>query len=56
MNIEDWLVLVIFVQTVFHWKERRDLYNRIMSKNLGEYMAVNDKAQVKIRKSDIQKI
>lgn len=28
---------IIIVQSVFHHFERRDLYNRIMSKNLTEY-------------------
>lgn len=28
---------IIIVQSVFHHFERKDLYNRIMSKNLTEY-------------------
>ena len=31
------LSAVIILQAIFHYLERRDLYNRIMSKNLTEY-------------------
>jgi hypothetical protein len=31
------LIAVIILQTVFHFIERRDMYNRLMSRNLTEY-------------------
>lgn len=31
------LVAVILIQALLHYIERRDLYNRLMSKNLIEY-------------------
>ena len=31
------LIAVIILQTVFHFIERRDMYNRLMSKSLTEY-------------------
>jgi hypothetical protein len=30
-------IFIIFLQAVIHYAERRDLYNRIMSRNLTEY-------------------
>ncbi len=35
-----WGVL-FFAQSVIHHKERRDLYNRLMSRDLGEYLAID---------------
>ncbi len=37
MPIEYLLCAIILIQLVTHRAERRDLYNRIMSKNLTEY-------------------
>lgn len=31
------LIAVIILQAIFHHFERRDMYNRLMSKNLTEY-------------------
>ena len=31
------LVAVIMIQAIFHYCERRDLYDRLMSKDLSEY-------------------
>lgn len=31
------LVAVIMIQALLHYSERRDMYNRLMSKNLTEY-------------------
>lgn len=35
--LEIILIAVIILQAIFHYLERRDLYNRLMSKNLSEY-------------------
>ena len=35
--IEIILIAVIILQTIFHFCERRDMYNRLMSKNLSDY-------------------
>jgi hypothetical protein len=35
--IEIILIAVIIAQEIFHYFERRDMYNRLMSKNLTEY-------------------
>jgi hypothetical protein len=37
---------VIFVQQIIHHYERKDLYNRIMSKNLTEYKGESPGYQV----------
>lgn len=37
MNVEIILTAVIIIQAVFHYIERRDMYNRLMSKSLSEY-------------------
>ena len=37
MNIEIILTAVIIIQTVLHYIERRDMYNRLMSNSLTEY-------------------
>lgn len=31
------LIAIIVLQSLLHYRERRDLYNRLMSKNLTEY-------------------
>ena len=31
------LFFIILLQTIIHYLERRDMYNRLMSKNLTEY-------------------
>lgn len=31
------LIAVILLQSIFHFCERRDMYNRLMSRNLTEY-------------------
>lgn len=36
------LIIGILVLEAFHYKERRDLYNRIMSKNVNEYIATKE--------------
>lgn len=36
------IVVVCFMLSEwFHYKERRDLYNRLMAKNVGEYISAN---------------
>ena len=35
------LIAVIAIQTLLHYIERRDMYNRLMSKNLAEYNNMN---------------
>jgi hypothetical protein len=35
-----WGVL-FFAQSVMHSKERKDLYNRLMSRDLGEYLSID---------------
>ena len=35
--IEILLIVVIILQATLHFYERRDMYNRLMSKNLTEY-------------------
>lgn len=35
------LLVVVVLQAILHYLERRDLYNRIMSKDLKEYMQGN---------------
>ena len=35
--IEIILITVIIAQAIFHYIERRDMYNRLMSKNLTDY-------------------
>ncbi len=35
--IEVFLMALIVFLEVLHFKERRDLYNRVMAKSLGEY-------------------
>lgn len=43
LDIKDiFLIAVIVLQSILHYCERRDLYNRIMSKDLSEYKK-NDK-------------
>ena len=38
MEIKDiLLVAVIVLQSLLHYRERRDMYNRLMSKSLTEY-------------------
>lgn len=35
--LEIILITVIIIQAIIHFLERRDMYNRLMSKNLAEY-------------------
>ena len=35
--LEMFLIIVIILQAFLHYIERRDMYNRLMSKNLTEY-------------------
>jgi hypothetical protein len=35
--LEIMLIAVIIIQSIIHFVERRDMYNRLMSKNLSEY-------------------
>lgn len=34
------LILIIVINEIVHYRERRDLYNRIMSKDLADYSAL----------------
>ena len=36
------LVLLLVIQTLLHYKERRDLYNRLMSRDVYEYKKLTD--------------
>ena len=36
------LCLVLALQMFLHWKERKDLYDRIMSRDLNEYKRSNE--------------
>ena len=36
------LSVVIVIQSVLHYIERKDLYNRIMCKSIGEYKAIDE--------------
>lgn len=37
MILDIILIAIIVLQSIFHYYERRDMYNRLMSKNLTEY-------------------
>ena len=37
------LSLIVLAQQLLHYKERKDLYNRLMSRNLDEYKRVCSK-------------
>jgi len=39
------LILVIVVQTILHGRERKDLYNRIMARDLTEYEETIEKSE-----------
>lgn len=39
------LSVVIVLQTILHYIERKDLYNRIMCKSIGEYKAIDEPIQ-----------
>jgi hypothetical protein len=41
MWIVPFFLVVLLLQEYFHRKERQDLYNRLMSKDLQEYKNVN---------------
>lgn len=46
------LALCIVLQQLLHMRERKDLYNRIMSKDLGEYRAnLEPKTKLKLRQN-----
>lgn len=40
MIVEIILIAIIILQAIFHYFERRDMYNRLMSKSLSEYKQV----------------
>ena len=40
--VEIILVAVILIQALLHYIERRDLYNRLMSKDLTEYKNIGN--------------
>lgn len=46
------LVLLLAGLEVLHYKERKDLYNRIMSKDLKEYRNINQKPHKPISKHE----
>ena len=39
--LEIILIAVIVMQSIFHFTERRDMYNRLMSKSYTEYKAID---------------
>lgn len=43
------LVVICLVQSIIHYKERRDLYSRIMARDLGDYTASKDRDPPKSR-------
>lgn len=46
------LVSALVLQSYLHAKERKDLYDRIMSQDLGEYRAKNDpKTKLTLRRN-----
>lgn len=50
-----WGVL-FFAQSIMHSKERKDLYNRLMSRDLGEYLSIDTrKSDPKTRKNYFEK-
>lgn len=47
--METFLMLLVVFLEVLHYKERKDLYNRLMAKNLTEYSSHKvEEAKVKI--------
>ncbi len=50
-----WGVLFL-AQSIMHSKERQDLYNRLMSHDLGEYLTVNQpKTKLSLRQNYFKK-
>lgn len=50
------LSFALIVQSFLHAKERQDLYNRIMSQDLGEYRTMRDpKTKLTLRANYFQK-
>ncbi|MCK9477990.1 MAG: hypothetical protein M0R40_00625 [Firmicutes bacterium] len=36
------LSVIIIIQAILHWFERKDLYNRLMCRNMSEYKTINE--------------
>ena len=49
------LIALVLIVEVLHGKERRDLYDRIMSNSLTEYKNITDKKVIEPRKTAHQK-
>ncbi len=50
------LGISLLAQTIVHHKERKDLYSRIMSRDLGEYMLKDQpKTKLKLRQNYFKK-
>lgn len=48
--------LALFAQSVIYHNERKDLYNRLMSRDIGEYLMIDQpKTKLKLRQNYFKK-